>query len=697
MADVQTIFSNAFLKNRSDLFVAAGVVIAVMMFIIPLPAFILDALMALNLVLSLVIVLIVLYSQKALDFAIFPTILLVETVFGLALNVSSTRLILAQGAAFDGRIVRAFARFVVGSEGTVGLVIGFIIFVIIIAVQVIVITKGATRVAEVAARFTLDALPGKQMAIEAEMNSGSISEEEASRRKMELEQEVDFYGAMDGAAKFVQGNVRAGILITVLNIIGGMVVGITLRGETLDVALNTYISLTIGDGLVSQFPALLVSTATGIIVTRAISDGSFGQDFTTQFGRQSRVYWIAAGFLIMLSFLPGFPWYVLLPMAGLSSFLAYRLSQRQIVEERQATEAEAASKATEAPAEMSPVAPLDPISLELGYALIPLVDKDQGAELLDRVTRIRRETALDLGLVVPRIRIIDNMRLEPSEYSFKIRGVEVGRGSIRMGHYLCINPGNAREDIPGEKTTDPAFGLPALWITEDHREEAERSGYTVVDSPSIIATHLTEIIKRHAADILGRQDVRSMLDTLRRDYPAVVDDVQNSLSVGEIQKVLQGLLREQVSIRNLVTILETLADYAGVTKDNAFLIEKVRQALGRQICQQYADDDDTIRVMTIDPQFEHRIIESRVETTGGVVPGLEPAVQRRWINALTNAVRSVQEQGHLPVVLCSEAARPLVKASATREIPDLVVLSVQEIVSDVRVESVGEIQVEGER
>lgn len=695
MADAQTIFSNAFLKNRSDLFVAAGVVVAVMMFIIPLPAFVLDALMALNLVLSLVIVLIVLYSQRALDFAIFPTILLVETVYGLALNVSSTRLILAQGAQFDGRIVRAFARFVVGSEGTVGLVIGFIIFVIIIAVQVIVITKGATRVAEVAARFTLDALPGKQMAIEAEMNSGSISEEEASKRKMELEQEVDFYGAMDGAAKFVQGNVRAGILITVLNIIGGMVIGMTLRGESLDVALNTYISLTIGDGLVSQFPALLVSTATGLIVTRAISDGTFGQDFTKQFGRQARVYWIAAVFLVLLSFLPGFPWYVLLPMAGLSAYLAYRLSQKQVVEEREAVEAEAAGKAAEAPAEMSPVAPLDPISLELGYALIPLVDKDQGAELLDRVTRIRRETALDLGLVVPRIRIIDNMRLEPSEYSFKIRGVEVGRGSIRMGHFLCINPGNAREDIPGEKTTDPAFGLPALWITEEHREEAERAGYTVVDSPSIIATHLTEIIKRHAADILGRQEVRSMLDTLRRDYPAVVDDVQNSLVVGEIQKVLQGLLREQVSIRNLVTILETLADYAGVTKDTSFLIEKVRQALGRQICQQYVDDDGAIRVLTIEPQFEHQIIESRVETTGGIVPGLEPAVQRRWINALTNAVRSVQEQGYLPIVLCSEAARPLVKASATREIPDLIVLSVQEIVADVRVESVGEIQVEG--
>jgi flagellar biosynthesis protein FlhA len=693
MADLQSVLSNSFLRRRSDVFVAAGVIVIVMMLIIPLPTFLLDAFMALNIVLSLLVMLIVLYTTSAVEFNVFPTLLLVATVFGLALNVSSTRLILAQGAEFDGRIVIAFGNFVVGTSGTEGLVIGIIIFVILIAVQFIVITKGATRVAEVAARFTLDALPGKQMAIEAEYNSGAITEEVAAKRKNDLEREVDFYGAMDGASKFVSGNVKVGILITVINIVGGIVVGVTLHGETIGEAADTYIRFAVGDGLVTQFPALLISTATGIIVTRAISDGSFGEDITKQFTRQARIYWIVAAFLLGLSFLPGFPWYVLLPMAAASGFVAYRLGSRQVREEAEAKAGET-ERAPEAPAEISPVAPLDPLSLELGYGLVPLVDRDKGAELLDRVTRIRREMALDLGLVVPRIRIIDNMRLEPSEYSFKIRGTEVGRATIRMGHYLAINPGSVTEEVPGERTTDPAFGLPAMWITEDVRDRAERAGYTVVDSPSIIATHLTEIIKRHAADILGRQEVRGMLEALRKEYSAVVEDVQGVLSLGEIQKVLQSLLAEQVSIRNLVMILETLADFAAVSKEPTFLVEKVRQALARQICLQYADDDHTIHVMTLAPGLERRLVDSRVETAGGVVPALQPEVQRKWINALMNAVRNVQQLGHLPIILCSEAARPLVKASARREIPDLAVLSVPEIVPDIRIEALAEIRIE---
>jgi flagellar biosynthesis protein FlhA len=691
MSDMQSMFSNAFLRQRTDVFVAVGVIAVVLMLIIPLPTVILDSLMALNLVVSLLAILIVLYIRSALEFSVFPTLLLVFTVFGLALNVSSTRLILAQGENFGGQIVRAFSEFVVGSTGTEGLVIGIIIFIIIVAVQFVVITKGATRVAEVAARFTLDSLPGKQMSIEAEFNSGSLTEEEAQKRKMDLEREVDFYGAMDGASKFVSGNVRVGILITVVNIVGGIVVGMTIRGETFGTALNTYISLAIGDGLVTQFPALIISTATGLIVTRAVSDGSFGEDITKQFSSQARIYWITAFFLFALSLLPGFPWYVLIPMGILSALLAYRLGQKQAAEEEGAkTEAPPQEQAAEIPA----VAPLDPLSLELGYALVPLVDKDKGAELLDRITRIRREAALDLGLVVPRIRIIDNMRLEPSQYSFKIRGVEVGRGSIKMGHYLSIDPGGATEEIPGEETTDPAFGLPSRWITEEYRDRAERAGYTVVDAPSIIATHLTEIIKHHAADILGRQEVRGMLDGLRRDYPAVVEDVQAALGVGDIQKVLQGLLREQVSIRNMVSILETLSDYASVSKDTSFLVEKVRQALKRQISLQYAGADRVLKVLTINPRLEQAIIESRVETSGGIVPALKPELQRRWINALVNAVRNVQQQGELPIILCSEAARPLVKTSASRQLPDLTVLSVPEIVPEVRVESLGEVAIE---
>lgn len=692
MSDVRNLFNSAFLKQRSDLLVAGGVIMVVIMLIIPLPAVLLDTLMALNLVVTLLTILIVLYMQRALDFSVFPTLLLVLTVFGLALNVSSTRLILSQGSQFSGQIVRAFSEFVVGTTGLEGLVIGLIIFTIIISVQFVVITKGATRVAEVAARFTLDALPAKQMSIEAEYNSGALTEEEANQKKLDLEREADFYGAMDGASKFVSGNVKVGILITLINMIGGIIVGMTIHNEDFNTALNTYISLSIGDGLVTQFPALFVSTATGLIVTRAISDGTFGQDVTKQFGSQARIYWIAAAFLLVMSILPGFPWYVLLPMSGLLMLLAYRLGVQKAREAESAKQEEESAAEQQEPTEMSPVAPLDPLSLELGYGLVPLVDKDKGAELLDRITRIRRETALELGLVVPRIRIIDNMRLNPSEYCFKIRGVEVGRGSIRLGHYLCINPGNVEEELPGEKTTDPAFGLPALWITEEYRDQAERAGYTVVDAPSIVATHLTEIIKRYAADILGRQEVKSILETMKKDYSAAVEEVQANLSVGEIQKVLQGLLREQVSIRNMVVVLETLADYGSVTKDTSFLIEKVRQALSRQISLQHADESKTMHVITLDPDLEQQIIDSRVETAGGVVPALQPDVQRRWINALTNSVHAAQQQGYSPIVLCSEAARPLVKASARRDIPDLVVLSVPEIISEVKVEAISQIE-----
>uniref|UniRef100_A0A7C3IF27 Flagellar biosynthesis protein FlhA n=1 Tax=Gracilinema caldarium TaxID=215591 RepID=A0A7C3IF27_9SPIR len=695
MSDARRILSDSFLKDRSDLFVAVGVVAVVLMLIIPLPTVLLDALMALNLVLALLILLIVLYTKRPTDFSIFPTILLVSTVFGLAINVSSTRLILSQGTKFDGKMIKAFSSFVVGTGGTEGLVIGFVIFIVIIAVQAIVITKGATRVAEVAARFALDALPGKQMAIEAEYNSGAITEEEAFRRKNELQREVDFYGAMDGASKFVSGNVKVGIFITVINVLGGIIIGVTLHGEDILTALGTYTTFSIGDGLLSQFPALLVSTATGIIVTRSISDGTFGSDVTSQFSRDARIYWIGSFVLAALALLPGFPWYVLIPLALTLGVMAYRLGQGKLKQqEAEKTKTAASKKPADENAEMSPVVPLDPLSLELGYGLIPLVDRDKGAELLERVHRIRRESALDLGLVIPKIRIIDNMRLEPSEYCFKIKGVDVGRGKIRMGYFLCINPGGVTEEIPGEKTKDPAFGLPALWISEDRREEAERAGYTVVDPPSIIATHLTEIIKRHAAEILGRQETQAILETLKKEYPAVVDEAQKLLSLGEIQKVLQALLREQVSIRNMVAILEALADFAPVTKDTQFLTEKARQALARQICLQYADDERTLRVLTIEQSLEQKIIDSRVETSSGVVAALEPALQRAWIKALSRSVAAMQEQGMIPIVLCSEAGRPLVKSSTEREIPDLVVLSVPEIVSDITVEAVGEIRIE---
>jgi len=693
MADVGNVLAPV-RAGRSDVLVAVGVIVVVMMLIVPLPAFLLDILMMINIILALMIILITLYTRDALEFSVFPTLLLIATVYGLALNVSSTRLILSQGSKFAGKLVRAFGTFVVGTTGIEGYVIGFIIFVIIIAVQFIVITKGATRVAEVAARFTLDALPGKQMAIEAEYNSGLITEEQATRKKNNLQREADFYGAMDGASKFISGNVKVGILITVVNMVGGIIVGMTLHGEPFTVALDTYISLTIGDGLATQLPALLISTATGIIVTRAISEASFGQDITQQFSAQSRPYLIGSGFLAVIGFLPGFPWYVCFPMAGLMAALGLSLRRRHLAEEQKVKLKEQEAREKAAPLEMAPVVPLDPLSLEIGYGLIPLVDKDRGAELLDRITRIRREAALDMGLVVPRIRIIDNMRLEPSEYCFKIKGVEVGRGSIKMGYYLAINPGGIREEVEGEPTRDPAFGLPALWIAEDRRERAEQLGYTVVDPPSIIATHLTEIIKSHAAEILGRQEVQSILDALKSEYPTVVEEVTSVFKAGEIQKVLQGLLQEQVSIRNIVLILETMADYGTVSKDISFLVEKVRQALGRQICLQYIDERKSLKVLTLAPELEQKLVESRLATAGGVTAAFEPQLQRRWINAVANAVRMVQEQRLTPILLCSEAARALVKTSTLREIPQLVVLSVPEVVPEVTVESVGEIRIE---
>ncbi|MDR1375080.1 MAG: flagellar biosynthesis protein FlhA [Treponema sp.] len=694
MSDGRRGLGGGFFKNRAELAIAVAVVAMVMMLIIPLPTVLLDTFMAMNLILSLLILLSVLYTKKATDFSVFPTMLLIITVFGLALNISSTRLILTKGAVFDGHMIRAFSTFVVGSGGTEGLVVGFIIFIIIIAVQAIVITKGATRIAEVAARFALDAMPTKMMAVEAESNSGAITEEEAQQRKKDIQLESDFYGTMDGASKFISGSVKVGILITVVNILGGIIVGVTLHNEPISSALGTYIAFSIGDGLLSQFPALLVSTATGIIVTRAVSTGTLGEDVSKQLSQVALIYWICAFVVAVLAFIPGFPWYVLLPMALFLGFHAFRLGRKQ---KRQSFEAAAkaaeAKKPQEGTGELSPVVPLDPLSLELGYGLIPLVDRDKGAELLERVHRIRRESALDLGLVIPPIRIIDNMRLEPSEYCFKIKGVEVGQGKIRMGFYLCINPGGVREELSGEQTRDPTFGLPALWLGEDRRDEAERAGYTVVDPPSIIATHLTEIIKRHAWEILGRQETQKILDTIKKEYPAVVEETQKALSLGEIQKVLQSLLKEQVSVRNMVAILEALADYGPVTKDVGFLTEKARQSLARQLCLQYADGDKRLRVLTLERNLEQKIIDSRVETSSGALSALDPPLQRSWIEALSRSVASVQEQGWFPVVLCSEAARSLVKSSTERELPDLTVFSVPEIVPDITVEMVGEIKI----
>ena len=695
-------------KYNIDIAVAFTVILMVLMFIIPLPTVLLDFFMALNLTFSLVVLLIVLFTARATDFSVFPSLLLLSTIFGLVLNVSSTRLILSKGEAFDGAMIRAFSSFVIGASGNQGLVIGFVIFIILIAVQAFVITKGAKRVAEVSARFKLDSHPTKSMSIDAEYNAGIITDEEARQKKEQLQREDDFYGAMDGANQFVSGNVKVGIFITVINVIAGLIIGMVFRQEPFSNALRTYTTLTIGDGLLAQLPSLFLSVATGLLVTRMIDEGSFGQDIKKQFSQIGWIYFVAAGTLAIMGVLPGFPHVVLFIISFVLAFVGWRILKaeqlyKQTAKEKQATQKQGGQQrggfgGEPAQGEIAPIVPLDPLSLELGYALIPLVDKDKGAELLERITRIRREAALDLGLVAPRIRIIDNMRLEPSEYCFKIKGVEVARGKIRMGWYLGINPGGVSEEIPGERTVDPTFGLPAVWISEENRDRAERAGYTVVDPPAIIATHLTEVIKKHAAEILGRQEVQGIMDALRKDYPAVIDEAAKVCSLGEVQKVLQGLLREQVSIRNTIVILETLADFRPITSDVSLLVEKVRQALGRQICLQYADENKTLHVLTIEPSLAQKIVESRIDTVNGPMAALEPSEQRMWIRSLIQAVTTVQKNGFLPIVLAPEAsARILIKNSTDREIPDLVVLSIPEISKDIQVEVIGEIKLEQDK
>ena len=692
--------------NPKGNFLAVAVVAVIGMLIVPLPTVFLDTFMALNLVISLLVLLVVLYNKKPTDFSLFPWVLLVVTVFGLALNVSSTRLILAQGEGFDGRMIKAFSSFVVGSGGTTGLVVGFVIFVAIIAVQLLVITKGATRVSEVAARFTLDSLPGKQMAIDAEYSAGGIDQKEATLRKELLQKESDFYGAMDGASKFISGNVKFAVFITVINILGGIIIGVTLHGEPLLTALATYTTFSIGDGLLSQLPALLVSTAMGIVVTRAASPGDLGEQVAFQFSRDSKVYWVAAAVLFGLALLPGFPKHVLFPMSAFIGFYAFQIGRKQRKEasfnEMMIKTGETAKKTKDEKTDVPQMEPPDQLSLELGFGLIPLVDKDKGAELLERMQGMRRQIALDMGIVIPKIRIIDNMLLGSSEYCFKIRGVDVGKSSIRMGYFLCINPGTVKEELTGEKTSDPAFGLPAIWISEDKRDEAERAGYTVVDPPSIIATHLTEIIKHHAAELLGRQETQSIIDSLKKDYPAVVEEVMmdrdgKGLTLGSIQKVLQGLLKEQVSIRNMVSILESIADFAPLTTDTRFLIEKARHALSSQICHQYADEDRLIHVLTLEQSLEKMIVDSKVQNSSGdIYAALEPGVHSAWIKTLGKSVRAVHDQGFFPVILCSFQARYLVKTALERELPEVAVLSVAEIAQDYKIESVGIISLDKE-
>ncbi|MHB8766673.1 MAG: flagellar biosynthesis protein FlhA, partial [Deferrisomatales bacterium] len=631
-----------FLNRHSGILIAAGVMSIVFLMIIPLPKFLLDVLLAISISISVLIFLLTMYTERPLDFSVFPSMLLIVTLFRLALNVSSTRLILTQGdkgIEGAGKVIAAFGSFVVGGN----FVVGVVIFLILVVINFVVITKGATRVAEVSARFTLDSMPGKQMAIDADLNAGLIDEAEARRRRETVSREADFYGAMDGASKFVRGDAIAGLVIAGINILGGLVIGVLQLGIPLAEAARTYTTMTVGDGLVSQMPALIISTAAGILVTRAGSQSTLSVALVSQLGQAPAALGVSSAALLALGLAPGLPFVPFALLSAVLGGLAYPPKQHRIQESARAEAvarkaAQEAPPVPEGPEEVTQLLQVDVLELEVGYGLLHLVDPAQGGDLLERIRSIRRQVALELGVVVPPIRIRDNLQLRPSEYVILIKGVEAVRGELREGHLLAMNPGLAEGDVEGIPTREPAFGLDALWIREARREEAQLKGYTVVDLSTVIATHLTELVKRNAYELVGRQETQNLLNAVKVQAPALVDElVPGLLSLGAVQKVIQNLLRERVSVRDLRSILETLADYAPMTKDPELLTEYVRSALRRAITKQYQDADGKLPVVALDHRFEEALSSAVQRTDHGAYLSLDPARAQRLLQSLSRA------------------------------------------------------------
>ncbi|SER55788.1 flagellar biosynthesis protein FlhA [Salisediminibacterium halotolerans] len=675
-----------------DFSILLGVIMIVIMLIIPLPTAVIDFLIIINITFALLIILVSMNTREPLQFSIFPTLLLLVTLFRLGLNVSTTRAILGnQGDA--GNVIDTFGDFVVGGNALVG----FVVFVILVVIQFIVITKGAERVSEVGARFTLDAMPGKQMSIDADLNAGMISDQEAKERRKKIENEADFYGSMDGASKFVKGDAIAGIVIVIINIIFGLVIGMVQEGLPLDEAANKYTLLTVGDGLVSQIPALLISTATGIVVTRAASEGNLGHDITKQLLAYPKMLYVAGGTIFALGVFTPIDMFVTTTIALLLAtggfFLERSAGKEQVLADMTAETAETEEQGDEemkSPESVVNLLQVDPIEFEFGYGLIPLADANQGGDLLDRVVMIRRQLALEMGMIVPVIRIRDNIQLQPNEYSIKIKGNEVAKGELLLDHFMAMSPGVEDESIKGIETVEPAFGLPALWIAEDLKEQAELSGYTVVDPPSVVSTHLTEVIKRHAHELIGRQETKQLVDHLNESYPTLVEEVTPSpLSTGEIQKVLANLLKEKVSIRNLPMIFETLADYGSMTKDTDLITEYVRQSLSRQITKQYAPDGEALHVISVSGNVEKMIADSVQQTEHGAFINMDPQTSQSIIENVMKEVERMQEAGRMPVLLCSPAVRMYVRHLIERYMPQVPVLSFNELEPTVEVQSAG--------
>ncbi len=669
--------------------IALLAVMIVVMMIIPLPTVILDVLLSFNISFSIVILLISMNMEKPLDFSIFPSLLLLTTLLRLSLNISSTRLILLNG--FAGRVIEAFGNFVVKGN----MLVGFIIYLIIIIVQFVVITRGAERVAEVAARFTLDAMPGKQMSIDADLNAGIITENEALQRRQDIQREADFYGAMDGASKFVKGDAIAGIIIAAINIIGGLITGVVFQGYEFAEAAKRYTLLTVGDGLVSQIPALLISTATGIVVTKAASSGNLGDDLIKQLTSYPKLLLISAGVLGFFSIIPGLPhlpFMVLAAAFGYMGFSIQRVSQQESLKEdelRRQREVEEMKK----PENIYSLLQVDPIEVEFGYNIIPLADVNQGGDLLDRVVMIRRQCALDLGMVVPMIRLRDNIQLNPDEYVIKIKGIYAAKGELKSDKFMVMNPSGGPLEIEGVETREPAFGLPAKWISSEKKEMAESLGYTVVDASSVLATHLTEVIKNYAHELLGRQEVKNMLDNLKEQYPALIEElIPKVVTVGDVQKVLSNLLRENIPIRDMVTILEAIGDYAQITKDTEMLTEYVRQRLKRVITHRFTVDNE-VQVITLDGKLEDKILDSIQQTDQGSYIALEPSLVQRIRSSVMKIVRELNSKGISPVVLTSPLVRTYFKKIIEDHISFLPVISYSELEPSVEVKTVGTVVV----
>jgi flagellar biosynthesis protein FlhA len=677
-----------------EMIVPLALVAVVVIMVIPLPSFLVDVLLALSISLALIILMVSMYTQQPLEFSTFPSVLLVVTLFRLALNVASTRLILLhghEGLAAAGHVIQAFGLFVVGGSYVVGLVV----FLILVVINFAVITKGAGRIAEVAARFTLDAMPGKQLAIDADLNSGLITERDARRRRRAIEEEADFYGAMDGASKFVRGDAVAGLVITAINILGGFFIGVVQQGVELRQAAETYTVLTIGDGLVSQLPALLISTAAGIIVTRAASGADLGSEVTGQLFTSPRVLWTVTGLLAGFALLPGLPFLPFMALAGATGGLALAGGAPPAP----TRDADPTLPATR-PKEERPEAllPLDAMEIEVGFELVPLVDANAGVpggDLVERIRTLRRQLALEMGFIVPPIHIRDNLQIKPNEYLILLRGIEVARGELRGGHHLAINPGTVTAPIPGIATREPAFGLDALWIPPQERERAQLAGYTVVDSGTVIITHLTEVIRRHAHELLGRQEVQQLLDAVAKTQPKVVEElVPQQLTVGGVQKVLQNLLREGVSIRDLVTVLETLADHAARSRDPDSLTEQVRQALGRSITRRLLGADGSLALVTLSASLERNFLDTLQRVEEGGTLALEPTLVQRMLARLAEWMERFGAQGLSPVLLCSAPLRAHLRRVIERALPTFTVIAPGEIAANVRVRSLGVVTLE---